>query len=212
LQRYPALCPDVDSIKRILQSSPLPSTISATGLRSPGLFDGFFSTMGLSDSLWPYIVVVLALCGFTTRAIIRNVGFGLTLFQGFPVRALVSAYPISLMVRHRASQVPRRMRTSLRRSPTPPGLFTPCLCGAKVLPKIGYKRSGTTGHDFGAQYYALMHSCQRLPTGITAKGHDSEYDVTGQVFIMGTCTRNILPACPGASITIFCSRIAKAIH
>jgi hypothetical protein len=120
------------------------------------------------------------------RAIIRNVGFGLTLFQGFPLRALVSAYLISLMVRHRASQVPRRMRTSSRRSPTPPGLLHLAFAVLKVLPKIGYKRSGTTGHDFGAQYYALMLPCQRLPTGITAKGHDSEYDVTGQVFIMGT--------------------------
>ena len=49
---------DIGSITLILQSSPLSSTTSATGLLVPVLFGGFSGTMGLSDSQRSYIMVV----------------------------------------------------------------------------------------------------------------------------------------------------------
>jgi len=48
------------------------------------------------------------------------------------------------------------------------------------------------------------------PKVLPPEGHDSEYGVTGYVFTIGTCTRNILPACPGASLTIKSTRLPSS--
>ncbi|MFC1570050.1 hypothetical protein ACFL4L_07425 [bacterium] len=62
------------------------------------------------------------------------------------------------------------MRTSSRRSTTPPDLDISRSNDIQVWPKTRYNSSGVPGHDFGAQYYARMHPCQRLPRGVTTKG------------------------------------------
>ena len=120
----------------------LPSTCSAGPIGRP-LFEGFLGTMKLSDSLPPCVTVVPR--GFTVRAW-RSLGRSEAGSPGFRTQCF------------RACQ----------RSPTPPGLPTPCHTG---VCSVAFRVFGARRHpglaDFGAPYSACTFPCQRFANAVT---------------------------------------------
>jgi len=123
----------------------LPSTFSAGPAGRP-LFEGFLGTLKRSDSLHPCITVVSL--GFTVRT--------------WSYWARPDAGPPGVRAQcFRACQ----------RSPTPPGLCTPCHDG---VPTVAFRVFGARRPpglaDFGAQYSACTFPCQRFADTVTDAG------------------------------------------
>ena len=140
------------------------------------MFEGFFDTMRVSDSLHPSSMTVpkrfvMATAPFSASC--SGVGVGLSPFLGFPVCDSVSACRVAAAVKVersgcRASRVPRGVRPWSHEVSDPAGFRTTSpIAAARMLPKIGYKRSGILERDFGAQYSACTYPCQRLICTVT---------------------------------------------